>query len=46
MLQLQRMAFMDMLPRGDIIKALAVGTFYIVVSTVAGVMLFRKAEIQ
>jgi ABC-type transport system involved in multi-copper enzyme maturation permease subunit len=46
MLQLQRVAFMDMLPRDDIIKAFAVGTVYIVVSTVAGVMLFRKAEIS
>jgi ABC-2 type transport system permease protein len=46
MLQMQRMAFMDMLPREDIVRAFIIGAAYMVVSTVGGLILFKRAEIK
>jgi ABC-type transport system involved in multi-copper enzyme maturation permease subunit len=43
---LLKMGYIGILPSADIVKALALGVFYIIASTAAGLMLFRKAEIK
>ena len=40
------LAGIDMLPSADATRAFAVGAFYIIASTIGGILIFRKSEIK
>lgn len=42
----QMLAYFELLPTGQIIRALTVGAVYLVASTVLGVLLFRRVELK
>lgn len=43
---IKKFGFINVLEAADLIKGYALGAFYLVVSTVAGLMLFKRAEIK
>jgi ABC-type transport system involved in multi-copper enzyme maturation permease subunit len=45
-LNIRKLILIDLLDSADIIRAFAIGAFYIIASTIGGILLFKKSEVK